>query len=147
MQRQQETLDWDAVLRAAQDLELLLTLRETLDRLAAYWPALPLDSARQQLHSLAPGPSERRLFRLLTTEPRSPLLDFYTDLVCLPDIPARLRFVLSNAFPQRAYMARRYRVRSAWQLPLLYAYRLGDGLLKLFRTLPQVLRLRSGPAR
>ncbi len=137
-----ETLDWDTVIGKAQEFELLLVLRETLDRLHGYWPSLPLEEPRQRLRALNPTPFEARLLRLLTTEPRSPLLDFYTDLVSLPNWPARMRFALLNLFPQQAYMAQRYGVKSALQLPYWYLYRLGDGAVKLGRTLPQVLRLR-----
>lgn len=137
-----ESLDWDRIVRQAQACELLLAVRETLDRLAGCWPSLPLDHARRRLHSLQPSAAEQRLFRLLTAEPRSPLLDFYTDLVCLPDLPARARFAFRNLFPQPAYMARRYGMRHAWQLPFFYLYRLGDGIGKLARTLPQVIDLR-----
>ena len=105
--------------------------------------ALPLVGPRRQLHALQPTAFEARLFRLLTVEPRTPLLDFYADLVCLPDLAARMRFLLLNTFPQRAYMARRYGVERTWQLPCWYLYRLGDGALKLLRTLPQVRQLRS----
>jgi len=141
--RYQEVLDWQQVIATAQEFELLLAVREVLDRLAAYWPSLPLVDPRQQLHALEPTPFERRLFRLLTAEPRTPLLDFYSDLASLPGLPARLRFLLLNTFPQRAYMAHRYGVRHTWQLPYWYLYRLGDGAVKLSRTVRQLLRLRS----
>jgi hypothetical protein len=139
--KHRDSLDWDMVIAAAQEFELLLVLRETLDRLAGYWPSLPLDGPRHQLEALQPTPFEQRLFHLLTTEPRSPLLDFCTDIVCLPDAPTRFRFVWSNLFPQRAYMVKRYKMKRTWELPYWYAYRLGDGLTKLARTLPQVIRL------
>jgi hypothetical protein len=138
----QQTLDWEAIAHAAQAFELLLVVRETVERLAARWPALPLDRAQQRLHALEPTSAERRLYRLLTAEPRTPLLDFCGDLASLPNLRARVRFALVNVFPQRAYMARRYGVQRHWQLSLWYAYRLGDGLVKLARTLPQAWRLR-----
>lgn len=141
--RNHENLDWDNVIAAAQEFELLLVLQETLDRLAGYWPSLPLDEPRKQLHALQPTPQERRLFRLLTAEPRSPLLDFYTDIVSLGSLPDQARFILLNAFPQPAYMAGRYGVKRNWELPYWYLYRLGDGAAKLVRTLPQALRLSS----
>ena len=136
-----DSLDWDRIARQAQAFELLLTVRETLDRLAGYWPSLPLEDARRCLQALQPSPAEQRIFRLLTAEPRSPLLDFYADLVCLPDLPARANFALRNVFPQPAYMARRYGVHRGWQLPFFYLYRLGAGFRKLVQTLPQVIRL------
>jgi hypothetical protein len=139
----QGTLDWDKVITAAQAFELLLAVQATLDRLAGCWPSLPLDGPRARLHQLNPTRFERRLFRLLTTEPRTPFLDFYTDILSLPDRQARIRFVLLNVFPQPAYMAQRYGAQQTRQLPYWYLYRLGEGAVKLARTVPQILQLRS----
>jgi hypothetical protein len=139
----QDSLDWEWIITAAQRYELLLALGGTLDRLAAHWPSLALDGPQQQLRRLQPTPFERRLFRLLTVEPRGPLLDFYTDILCLPSLPSRLRFILFNVFPQPTYMFKRYGGARAWQLPYWYLYRLGDGLVKTARTLPQALGLVS----
>jgi hypothetical protein len=136
-----DTLDWDLIIRQAQRFELLLALRETLRRLANYWPSLPLDLPLEQMSHLQPAARESRLFRLLTAEPRSPHLDFYTDILSLPDLPARARFVGLNLFPQRAYMIRRYGTRWAKALPFLYLYRLGEGLVQFGRTIPQLARL------
>jgi hypothetical protein len=140
--KHQDTLDWDNVIDRAEEFELVLVLRETLDRLAGYWPSLPLKAPRRRLHDLEPSAIEARLFRLLTAEPRSPLLDFYTDIICLPDLRAKGRFVLLNVFPQPAYMDRRYGTERMWQLPFWYLYRFGDGVVKMIRTLPQAIRLR-----
>jgi hypothetical protein len=146
--KHQATLDWDKIITAAQDFRLLLVLKETLDRLAGFWPSLPLDGPRRRLQGMRPTPFEQRLFRLLIAEPRRPFLDFYTDVVCLPTTEDRARFVLQNIFPQQAYMLQRYSiikvdgVKRTWELPYWYLYRLGDGLAKAVRTLPQVLRLR-----
>jgi hypothetical protein len=140
--KHQDTLNWDKVIGKAQDFELVLVLRETLDRLAGFWPSLPLGEPLRRLHGLEPSAMEARLFRLLTAEPRSPLLDFYTDIICLPDLRARLRFVLLNLFPQPTYMARRYGTKRTWHLPYWYLYRFGDGVVKMIRTLPQAIRLR-----
>lgn len=137
----QDAIDWPKVLSTAQEFELLLTLQATLDRLADHWPSLPLAEARQRIQALKPSRFEERIFRLLTTEPRRPLLDFYTDIICLPGVPAKARFVLSNLFPQPKYMSKRYGMKRTWALPFWYLYRMGDGLVKMARTLPQVLRL------
>ncbi len=134
-------LDWAEIAATARRFDLLLALRETLDRLADYWPALPLDGPRRQLRALQPSAQEQRLFRLLTAEPRSPLLDFCTDVICLPTQADRLRFIWANVFPQGVYMRERYQVDRTWRLPFYYLYRLGDGLFKLARTLPQIGRL------
>jgi len=140
--KRQADLDWASATHAAQEFELLLVLRQALERLAAYWPSLPLKEPLTRLHGLEPTAFEQRLFHLLTAEPRSPLLDFYGDILCLPTVAERARFVLHNVFPQRAYMVKRYKVKSRWKLPYWYLVRLGEGLHKLARTLPQALRLR-----
>lgn len=141
LHKHQQAIDWEKVITAAQEFELLRVLQVTLDRLASYWPSLPLSGIRHRLSTLQPTRFEKRLFRLLTAEPRQPFLDFYTDIVSLPGIPARAQFVLSNIFPQAAYMSKRYGIDQAWKLPFWYLYRMGDGLVKMARTLPQVLHL------
>jgi hypothetical protein len=91
--------------------------------------------------ALKPKPRETRLFRLLTSEPRSAHLDFYSDLVSLPDLRSRTRFLALNLFPQPVYMAKRYGVDQPWALPFLYVFRFGQGLVRFGRTVPQALRL------
>jgi hypothetical protein len=134
------SLDWDKVLAAARDFELSLVLQRTLTKLAGYLPDLPLDAPIARLMEYAPAAREARMFRLLTAEPRAPLLDFYADVAGLPDLRSRIRFVAVNLFPQPEYMAKRYPVRRRWTLGYWYLRRLVEGALKALRTLPQVLR-------
>ncbi len=140
-----QPLNWKAIVDTAADQELLLVLREAVERLADLWPSLPLQEARQLLQERTPSPTERRLFRLLTAEPRTPLLDFYTDLLCLPGWGDRLRFLGLNLFPQPEYMVQRYDIHRSISLPYWYLYRLGDGFGKALRTIPQALRLSRRP--
>ena len=46
-----ERLDWEAVAASARSFDLLTAVRETMDRLAALWPALPLEAALSALHT------------------------------------------------------------------------------------------------
>jgi hypothetical protein len=137
-----ERADWEWVVAQAQGFELILALRAALELLSALWPALPLDEPRRRLAVLKPTASEQRMFRLLTTEPRTKFLDFASDIAGLPGFRSRARFVLANTFPQRSYMLRRYPVGRPLPLPAWYAYRLGDGAVKSMRTLAQLARLR-----
>jgi hypothetical protein len=137
------SLDWQHIASQAQEFELALALRTALDRLAGLWPSLELDVPRRLLASIQPAPGEQRIFRLLTAEPRTSFLDFASDIAGLPSSAARLRFVLANTFPQGPYMRSRYPVHHRWQLPVWYAYRLGDGAVKTLRTLWQLATLRS----
>ncbi|MGD8465145.1 MAG: nucleotidyltransferase family protein [Anaerolineae bacterium] len=129
-----DTLDWDAVVAQARAFELLLVIRETLDRLAAYWPSLTLDEPRRKLHDPAPTAFEGKLFRLLASEPRSLAKIVYANLISLPNLTAVLGYLWRIAFPQRSYMAQSYGLEHVWQLPFWYLYRLGQGMVKFVRS-------------
>jgi len=139
--RRGEEVDWARVAAAARSFELLAVLRETLDRLARSWPALPLDEARRQAAAAAPSRMDARLYRHLTAEARSTPLRFYTTLVTLPDLASRLRYARLVVFPQPSYMRSRYRVGSDWQLPYWYLRRLVGGLARFAVALPRGRRL------
>lgn len=128
-------LDWDTVIQAAQEFDLVCALSGTLDRLAEAWPSLPVNAPRCRLRAITPGRQDARLYRLLTTERRSPTLQFYAALISMPRLGARARYVATHLFPQPAYMRERYDFASSWQLPGWYLYRLGEGLLRLARTM------------
>ncbi|MHB1318035.1 MAG: nucleotidyltransferase family protein [Anaerolineae bacterium] len=127
-------LNWAKVIEAARRFELISALRETLDHLAEAWPSLPLDEPRRQLATLTPTRMDARLYRLLTSESRTPTLQFYASLSSIPGLFAKARYVAMHLLPQPAYMRRRYGFRSNWQLPFWYLYRLADGLWRLART-------------
>lgn len=137
-----DRVPWASIVRQASEFDLLLALRATLEKLAALWPSLPLAEPLAILSTALPSASEERIFRLVIAEPRTPFLDFATDIVGLPDLRSRARFVLANTFPQRSYMRHRYPAGPGWLLPFWYAYRLGDGAGKSLRTLGQLLRMR-----
>jgi hypothetical protein len=138
-----QALDWEEIVGTAQRFELLLALQATLSRLASLWPRLPLAAALERAQALRPTAHERTAYRLLTTEPRSPFLDFFSDVWGMPDASTRLHFVAANTFPQAEYMERRYPVRSRWHLPYWYVRRLGDGAVKSLGTVVQMVRLRG----
>lgn len=137
----QGRLDWERIGAAAQSFELLEVLRATLDRLEACWPALPLGEARRSLKGLVPSRMDARLFRLLTAESRSNVLDWYTTLVSLPGVGDRARFVWTYLLPDSAYMRHRYGVKAGWHLPYWYLVRLIGGLVRMLRALPRARRL------
>jgi hypothetical protein len=137
----QETIDWQRVIATAHSFELLSALHTTLVLLAEYWPELPLLHPLQLLQDCEPSQTDARLFRLLTSELRSPNLDFYTTLRSLPNIKAKISYAWVNAFPQPVYMMGRYSIRARWQLPFWYFYRLAGGLWRFLINLPQARRI------
>jgi hypothetical protein len=131
--RKHDELDWGVVIDAARDFDLVSALAGTLDRLAHAWPSLPLDEPQQRLRETRPSRMDAHLYRLLTTESRTPTLRFYAALLSTPGVGAKVRYVASNLLPQPAYMRERYGFQAAWQLPFWYLYRFGDGLSRLRR--------------
>ena len=127
-------LDWTTVVAQARQFELLLVVREALDRLAGLWPSLALDEPRSQLHAAAPTAFEQQLFHLLTDEPPRLAAKFQANLISLPSLGTKLHYLWLIAFPQRAYMAQRYGSAAAWQLPYWYLYRMANGGIKLLRS-------------
>jgi len=143
----QEQLDWPQIISAARSFELATALQGTLERLARYWPSLPLKEPLRRLAAVAPSRADARLHRLLTSEAPSTSLNIYTTLISLPTVSARARYVWDNVFPQASYMKRRYRVPAGWTLPYWYLYRLATGLVRFIRTLPRARRLDQRRAR
>jgi hypothetical protein len=139
--RQADRLDWGMVMDAAREFELVSALAGTLDHLAEAWPSLPLDEPRQRLYEITPTRIDARLYRLLTSEARTPTLQFYAALVSTPGLGAKVRHVASSLLPQPAYMRKRYGFRANWQLPFWYFRRLGEGLSRLGRTIVHARRL------
>lgn len=136
----QETTDWNKVIHAAQQFELLFALRETLNRLAQHWSSLPILEPLQYLDRVQPSTNDSRLFHLLTAETRTTTLDFYTTFVSLPGFLPRLRYAWVNLFPQPAYMNRRYGVIRNWHLPYWYLHRLITGFFRIARMLPDAIK-------
>lgn len=137
----QNRINWEKVIRTAQQFDLFCALRETLNRLSQYWSSLPIQEPRRLMEDVQPSENDRRLFHLLSTETRTTTLDFYTNLITLPSFQSRLRYALVNLFPQSAYMKSRYNTTKNWHLPFWYLYRLTGGIIRIFRMLPVALRL------
>ncbi len=134
-------LDWEQIVTAARELELLSALAATLERLARWWPALPLAEPRRLVARVEPSAADARLFRLLAAESGNRNIDFYARVVSLPDLPAQVHFALQNLFPQPAYMVGRYPIKASWQLPYWYVYRVVDGFGRYLRTRRDARRL------
>jgi hypothetical protein len=139
-----QSLDWTATIAAARSFELATALRETLDHLAQCWPDLPLDEPRRLLAASMPSRSDGRIYRLITTEAPGATLNVYANLISLPGLAARVRYVWDNIVPQAAYIRKRYHVRAGWQMPYWYLYRFGEGLWRFARTLPRLWRADRG---
>jgi hypothetical protein len=116
-------IDWPVVLDRARQFDLVLSLRDVLDRVAADWGAAVPGAVLQRLHGLVPSRRERRVFRWLTQPDRSVARRLWVDLLTLPGWSPRLAFAWLNLIPSAAYMRQRYGIRHPVFVPLYYPYR------------------------
>jgi len=139
--QKQHEINWEKVIETAQKFELLSCHRATLNRLALSWPSLPIEIPQKMLLTRKPTKNDSRFYQLLTSKARSTTMDFYTNLVSLPDTPSRMRYAWVNLFPQPAYMIKRYGIKNRWQLPYWYIYRLIQGVHRICRMLPSAIKI------
>jgi hypothetical protein len=134
-------INWQTVVQTTFEFDLLSVFRATLEALRQTWPELPLSEPFSLMKNLQPSDIDIRLYHLLTAESRSHILDFYTTLQSLPGLRKRVRYAWRNVFPQPDYMVSRYTIKTRWQLPFWYLYRLVSGLYRLTRILPGARRI------
>jgi len=123
-----EVINWATVLDRAREFELILPLRQILNRVAADWRIDIPASVLSKLDSLEPSAQEKRIFAWLTATNPPPAQRLWADIRSLPQWSQRLRFLWSNLLPSPAYMRQRYGVRHSALLPFYYPYRWYRGL-------------------
>jgi hypothetical protein len=124
-------LDWDAVVEAAVDLDLLLGVSQSLSRAAGLWLAPIPRPVLERLKSLKPRARER----VMRACQRGEFLKLLRTLVTLPTLGHRYDFVKGQLFPARDYLAWRYNVPVTSPAAVAYARRYGSGLRGLLAEL------------
>lgn len=122
------TLNWDALLARAQQMDLLLPLQTLLPVLARDWAAPVPPVVLERLAGLQPTFQEARVFSLLTAAQRPVLHRLGADLASIPTWRDRLCYAWCNLFPSADYMRQRYAIRHRALLLLYYPYRWVLGL-------------------
>lgn len=128
-------IDWEQVLARAQVYDLILPLREVLQRVVREWRACVPAQVLERLCAWQPSGREAALFRRLTASRRPVARRFVTDILSLPRWDQRLGFAWAHLFPSPAYLRHRYRVAHRLLLPLYYPYRWYLGLRSILRGL------------
>jgi hypothetical protein len=90
-------------------------------------PSIPLSIVRQ-IRSMPVDYSERRIFSLYFQPDRSVGHYFWSDFVLLPDWKQKIRFLSARLIPSPTYLRSRYKIASAYQMPLYYIWHWWTGL-------------------
>lgn len=129
---QQAQLDWQQLLDRAQTYNLLLSVQQVLTYVAENWKVSVPPSILEQLHTLAPFPTEQRIVTWIQADHlTASLRSFLVDLIGAPTWKQRLRFAWNTLFPTRAYMQHRYGISTPILTLLYYPYRWLRGLKRL----------------
>jgi hypothetical protein len=121
-------IDWQSLLRRAQQFDLLLPLQRILPRVAADWLAPIPGDALSSLSDLRPSRQERRVDRWLSRGRSTVAGHLWSDLRSLSSGSERVGYALDSLFPRPEYMMERYHIRSRLWVPLYYPYRWLIGL-------------------
>lgn len=129
-----EPIDWDYLLDAAMDGDIVLALQKTLIQAADQWFAAVPDSVIGQLATLEPRPAER----LFVATQSSEFLKVLRTLLMLPGWSERSRFAFHQLFPTRHFMVWRYGISPATPLAVAYGKRYAAGIRGLVGELSQL---------
>jgi hypothetical protein len=111
------SIDWNAVLEKANDLEWGAAITAVLERTRNFFGSRIPDECFEALavHTQYTEPLE-----INHDQPKGSRL--WHDMMCLPWM-GRLRFAFSHFLPPAAYMRWRYKLQPSWLWPLCYPYR------------------------
>jgi hypothetical protein len=126
--RYQHGIDWDSLLFHAQDNQLLIPTRDTLETLITEWNVPIPDVFIGQINRLHPSPEEKMVNSRLVNKNRHVTTRFLDDLRSIPTWRLRLLFTLDNLFPSPVYMRTRYQISHPVLLPYYYLVRWIRGL-------------------
>ncbi len=136
LNRDGERLDWQLLIRLAEDAGLIAVLQRVLSELEREWYVSLPDGVADQLKALVPSEKERMVVELMADgEPRAGRR-FLVDLTSFSGSRDRLQFLRDNLLPSGDYMDRRYNIPHPGLRPLYYPYRWVVGLSSLGRRKP-----------
>ena len=123
-----DQLDWQELLKRAQDCALVLPLQRVLGQVAAEWGAPVPAGALAQLNALRPAQAEMQVVAWRTAAERPVAQRFWSDVASMSGWRQRLHYAWIQLFPSAAYMQERYGIRHRLLVPLYYPYRWWVGL-------------------
>lgn len=133
-----DNMNWDELLRAAEDFRMVLPLRHALGRAADDWSVALPSVALAWIQTSKPGRAEQ--FAADTCGEKPSLVSIWLDLRSLPDVGQKVQYAICCLFPNREYLRSRYPGVHPVVLACLLPWRVmkaGIGLVAGRRTPPR----------
>jgi len=124
-------LNWDKLITAAVDHDLVLGVQQTIVRSAEYWRAPVPEDALNALRLLKPTARERSWL----SYQRSEFLKVFRTIVTLPSIWHRYHYLRGQLFPTSEYLSFRYDIAPETPRTLAYSKRFWSGIQGLLSEL------------
>jgi hypothetical protein len=124
-------IDWNEVLEKARAFDLVLPVKQVMDKVVNEWKVPVPEEFLQKLNATAPSQDELRINPTLSGGKRSVGQRFIDDIRSIPGLREQIRFIFSNLFPSPDYMRQRYDIHRSILIPLYYPYRWIVGLKSL----------------
>jgi hypothetical protein len=136
LRRYGEQLDWDLVVEAAQALSLEHTLGEAFGRVSAAWQVDVPAAVLARLEGRRQTLSQR--MTLASARSRGKDTAWLAMMGAAPGVRGKATIAFRAVFPNRQFMQWRYGPAGPLRLAGLYAYRIGQGLVRLPPALAQM---------
>ena len=112
--------NWSVVLERACSWRLIIPLQRVLTYLERLWPGLVPPNVLEGAVALRPARAERVVHRILVGNPDNHVIRAAVDWLTMAGLIDRIRYPLGMAFPNPAYMRKRYGPAPGGLWPLLY---------------------------
>lgn len=119
----QTHVDWDELLRRADEFGLVVPTRKILFQLASEWGIAIPKKILERLNELDVTKKEMEVTRRMTAPARTSAQRLWADSLAIPGWQQKIMFVWVHLFPSKDYMQRRYRITNLWLFPFYYPYR------------------------
>jgi len=116
-------LDWEAVVARTLRYRLTLPVRAVLERVSHELDVPVPEEVRHALATHRPSLLERAVHRQCRSAGRTEAAETLLELLVVPGVRTKLRFLAGKLFPSRQFMQERYGLGSLSLWPLWYLYR------------------------
>lgn len=128
--KNQDRINWDEVLSIGENFELVLPLQHVLREMATEWKVPVPEYVIAKLSCLVPSSREKRKFNKFLGDGQDYFSTLGGTVLSYRDWKTGIRFAWAIAFPPVHYMKDKFHVKSNWQIPYFYAYRIFSRILK-----------------
>lgn len=131
--RYRSSMNWETVLNKAREYDLVLSLKNILNRVNDQWALELPEEVVGQINRLQPSAREIQVFEWLSAPERPVAQRFWVDLATSSSWKNRIGYAWRNLFPRPSYMIQRYEIKNRYLLPLYYPHRWLKGIASIFK--------------